>query len=182
MDFPLNTNEAFPIEQLATRVGGGRLIAFARMARDLLPDDEATRFAASNKGLVMLGQTEEDLVAPRRFLRDVFGDRVRFSVPRVRLIYADGWQQPIMGFRVETSPSHLKKVEQSLAIRAAEISDVEVQRRAGVIRGSAPLVDMIGYPRSLRRLSDGTAHATLWLSHYEPLWSYSSETMACFAE
>lgn len=173
---------AFPVEQLVTRSGGGRQFAFARKACDLLPKSEETRFEASDRGLLMLGQTESDLDAPRRFLREVFGDQVRFAVPRVRLVYADGWQQPIMGFRVETSPSHLKEVECSLEKRAAEIADVEVMARAGVIRGCAPLVDLIGYRRTLHRLSEGTAHATLWLSHYEPLWSYANETMACYVE
>lgn len=173
--------DIFPIEQLVTIAGAGRQFAFAHKACDLLPKSEETRFEASGRGLLMLGQTESDLNAPRQFLRDAFGGRVRFAVPRVRLVYADGWQQPIMGFRVETSPSHLKKVESSLEKRAAEIADVEIKACAGVIRGSAPLVDLIGYPRTLHRLSAGTARATLWLSHYEPLWSYSNETMACYA-
>lgn len=174
-------DETFPIEQLVTIAGTGRQLAFAHKACDLLPASEETRFEVSGRGLLMLGQAEADLDAPRQFLRDVFGDRVRFAVPRVRLVYADGWQQPIMGFRVEASPSHLKQVECSLEKREAEIADVEVVAHTGVIRGRAPLVDLIGYPRTLNRLSAGTAHATLWLSHYEPLWSYSNETMACYA-
>lgn len=178
----MKMSEAFPIEQLVTSAGSGLQIAFARKAIGLLPESTETRFEISNKGLLMLGQTENDLEVPRQFLREVFGGQVRFATPRVRLVYADGWQQPIMGFRVEASPSHLKKVESSLEKRAAEIADVEIMPRAGVIRGRAPLVDLISYPRTLQRLSAGTAHATLWLSHYEPLWSYSTETMACYAE
>lgn len=174
-------NEAYPIEQWVTNAGGGSQAAFARKALDVLPWSEETLFEASTQGLLMLGQTEEDLTVPRRILRDVFGAQLRFSAPHVRLVYADGWQQPIMGFRVEAKPAYLEQVERSLERRAAQIADVERQSRAGVIRGSAPLAGMIGYRRSLDRISAGTGHATLWLSHYEPLWSYSSETMACFA-
>lgn len=174
--------DTYPIEQLATGTGGGLQIAFARKARDLLPKNDETCFEISNKGLLILGATEDALTRPREILRDTFGAGVRFAAPRVRLVYADGWQQPIMGFRVEAETAHLKEIEHGLKMRSAEISDVELQTRIGIIRGHAPLVGLIGYPRSLHRLSGGRAHAAFWLSHYDPLWSYTNETMACFSD
>lgn len=174
--------DPYPIEQLATCAGGGLQLSFARKASDLLPRNDETCFEISNKGLLILGATEDALTSPREILRDAFGTGVRFSTPRVRLVYEDGWQQPIMGFRVEAEAAHLKEIERSLKMRSAEISDMELQTRIGIIRGQAPLVGLIGYPRSLRRLSDGRAHAAFWLSHYDPLWSYANETMACFSD
>lgn len=173
-------NPAYPIEQIATGAVPGPQLAFARKARELLPDGGDFALEATRDGLLILGRTEADLAEPRRLLRDAFGADVRFSTPGVRLLYADGWQQPIMGFRVVAAPADVRPIEACLARRAAEISDVEVRPDSGVIRGQAPLATLLGYPRALRRLSGGTAHATLWLCHYRPLWSYSSETMACY--
>ncbi|MDD3528568.1 MAG: hypothetical protein PHS77_01710 [Gallionellaceae bacterium] len=178
----MNTNEMFPIEQLASWGTGGPQVACARHALDLMPEGETTRLEVSDDGLLMLGQSEDDLIVPRMVLRDIFGSRVRFSAPRVRLMYADGWRQPITGFRVEVDSRHLKHVEHGLRRRTAEIVDVEVRPGAVVIRGSAPLAGMIGYPRSLQRLADNSARVAIWLSHFAPLWPYSTETMACFAE
>lgn len=171
----------YPIEQLVTWTGRGSQMAFAKRAFDLLPRRDEVLLEISAKGLTILAQTEEDLIQPAEFLTDVFGQSVRFSIPHVRLLYDDGWLQPIMGFRIEVQPvSSLRQVKHSLSTRSAEISNIELQTSAGVIRGEAPLVGLIGYPGSLQRLSKGKARATLWLSHYEPIWSYTNETMACY--
>lgn len=174
--------DAYPLEQLATCAGGGLQIAFSRQAAALLPQREETLFDASNRGLLMLAQSEDDLTAPRRFLREVFGGRVRFAAPRVRLLYAAGWQQPVMGFRIAAPTALLDRIETGLRRRGAALDDIEHDARRGVIRGHAPLAALLGYPRALRRLADGAIDASFWLSHYEPLWSYASETMACYAD
>jgi hypothetical protein len=172
----------YPIEQWASCVDFDRQGVFAWRALDLVPDYEGVIFQATAKGLLMLGQTEADLVDPGQLLRGIFGVGLNLSSPHVRLAYADGWQEPIMGFRVATQPGCMAQVRYSLEKRGARISDVEIGRVAGVIRGTAPLLDLIGYTRTLRRLSNDSGHIALWLSHYEPLWSYASETMACYAE
>lgn len=171
----------FPIEQLVTCDGYWSQIAFGRKACDLLPESIETLFMPSNRGLLMLGKSEGDFTKPYQFLREVFGSCVHFSMPRVRLVYAGGWQQPIMGFRIEANSSQIRQVERSLELRAARFSDMEIHERMSIIRGEAPLEGLIGYHRSLQRLAGATAHAILWLSHYEPLRSYPSETMACYA-
>ncbi len=169
-------NPVYPIEQLAT----GTPPDFVRRAYELLAGSDEIAVEAAHDGLRLLAHAEPDLDAPRRRLRDVFGDAVRFAPPDVRLLYAGGWQQPIMGFRIVADPLQFRQVEASLARRAAEIADVELRPGSGVIRGQAPLAALLGYPRTLRRLGGDAAHATLWLSHYRPLWSYASETMACY--
>jgi hypothetical protein len=171
-----------PIEQWASCADFDRQGIFARRALDLLPDREGVIFEATARGLRMLGQTEADLAGPVRLLREVFGAGLKLSPPHVRLAYADGWQQPIMGFRVTARAGCMARVRHSLEQRGAQIADVELGTAAGVIRGKAPLLDLMGYARTLRRLSDDSGHIALWLSHYEPLWSYASETMACYTE
>lgn len=50
------------------------------------------------------------------------------------------------------------------------------------LTAGVPAEAIRAYTRTLRRLSNDSGHIALWLSHYEPLWSYASETMACYAE
>lgn len=162
--------------------GFDRQYRFARRALDLLPDDEEAVFEATHRGLLMSGLTEADFVRPSALLREMFGTALRFSAPRVRLNYDAGWQQPIMGFRVAVTVSGMAPVRRSLEMRGAAIHDIEVRPETAVIRGEAALIDLIGYPRALGRLSRDSAHAIFWLSHYVPLWSYVTETMACHAD
>lgn len=174
------TNIAYPIEQRATHEARLPSGAFARTARELLAGVDDIVFDITRDGLTLFALSEEDLAAPRRLLRDAFGSALRFSAPAVRLRYADGWQQPVMGFRIVAAPADIARIERGLTRRGAAIADIERQARNGVIRGQAPLARLLGYPRALHRHHAGTAHATLWLSHYEPLWSYACETMACY--
>jgi translation elongation factor EF-G len=171
-----------PIEQLVTCRGSGSRIAFNRKVCQLLADNEDIVLEAAREGVTILAQSEIDLIAPQRTLRAAFGSAVRFSPPTVRLLYEDGWQQPVMGFRIATPSAHLPQVERSLTRRSAAVFDIEARDGSAVVRGQAALATLLGYPRILRRLTRGTGHATLWLSHFEPLWSYSSETMACYQE
>lgn len=173
-------NAVHPVEQLATCNDGHSPLAFVRKARELLIDNEDIALATRHDGLLILGHAELDLVEPRRVLRQAFGDSVQFAAPAARLLYRGGWQQPIMGFRVRADRADTRQIQSGLESRAAKIFDVEERGHSSVIRGQAPLARLIGYPGALQRLTDGSAHAIFWLSHYEPLWSYSSETMACY--
>ena len=177
----MNAHDMYPLEQLVTRPKYGTQRVFAKKAVDLLPEYEDIGFELTRNGLLMRGMTESDLAKPREFLMGVFGCAVRFSAPHIRLAYADGWQEPIMGFRIATEPSYVEPIRKGLAIiRGASISDIEKRVPTSVIRGEAPLIDLIGISRTLRQLSNESTQAVLWLSHYQPLWSYSTETMACY--
>jgi len=85
-----------------------------------------------------------------------------------------------MGFRIATEPSYVEPIRKGLSFRGANISDIEKRVPTSVIRGEAPLIELIGISRTLRQLSNESTQAVLWLSHYQPLWSYSTETMACY--
>lgn len=175
-------NACFPIEQLVTCTDASQRSQFFPHARSLLAGVDGVSLEPARHGLLLLAQSETVLDEAGRILRDAFGDTLRFSASEVRLHHEDGWQQPIMGFRIVAAPPDVGPISGSLARRSARIDDVEVRSGSGVIRGQAPLTRLLGYPRTLSRLSSGTAHATFWLSHYQPLWSYSSETMACYSE
>lgn len=178
----MNAHDLYPLEQLVTCPKYKTQRIFAKQAIDWLPEYEDTVFEATRDGLRILGMTEADLLKPRTFLMEVFGPEVRFTAPHIRLAYADGWQEPVMGFRIATEPSYLEPIRKSLAVRGASISDIEKRQPTSVIRGEAPLLDLLGFSRTLRKLSRESAEAVVWLSHYQPLWSYSNETMACYQE
>jgi predicted deacylase len=174
-------NAEYPLEQLAMCADGTPQRRFARKAGELLRENEDIVLKITDEGLRIFARLEADLAAQRELLRDAFGASVQFSAPVVRHLLSDDCRHPIMGFRIVTGRAEVKTVEDSLKRRRAAISDIEIQTQGAVIRGQAPLATLMGYPRTLRRLSGGSAHATLWLSHYEPLWTYSRETMACYA-
>ncbi|MGE5386386.1 MAG: hypothetical protein ACM3SV_10940 [Betaproteobacteria bacterium] len=172
-----------PIGQRVTCLEDPEGADFVRKVRELLVGNEDIALeAASNEELIILAQSEIDLAGPRGLLRAVFGDAIQFSAPAARLLYSDGWQQPIMGFRIAAPSSILRLIETSLALRGASITDVEVRDSGAVLRGQGPQAALIGYPRILSRLSRGSAHAAFWLSGYQPLWSYSNETATCYQE
>jgi len=178
----MNAHDLYPLEQLVTCPKYRTQRIFANKAIDLLPEYEDTVFEATRDGLRILVMTEADLLKPRTFLMEMFGPEVRFATPHIRLAYADGWQEPIMGFRIATEPSYVEPIRKSLSARGASISDIEKRQPTSVIRGEAPLLDLLGFSRTLRKLSRESAEAVVWLSHYQPLWSYSNETMACYQE
>lgn len=178
----MNAHDMYPLEQMVTCSKYRAQRVFAKKAFELLPEYEDTVFEPTCDGLRMFALTEADLIKPRAFLVEVFGSAVKFAAPHIRLAYADGWQEPIMGFRIATESSYVEPIRKSLTVRGASISDIERRVPTSVIRGQAPLLDLLGFARTLRDLSKESAEAVLWLSHYQPLWSYSSETMACYRD
>ncbi len=178
----MNAHDLYPLEQLVTCPKYRTQRIFVKKAIDLLPEYKDTVFEATRDGLRILVMTEADLLKPRTFLMEMFGPEVRFATPHIRLAYADGWQEPIMGFRIATEPSYVEPIRKSLSAHGASISDIEKRQPTSVIRGEAPLLDLLGFSRTLRKLSRESAEAVVWLSHYQPLWSYSNETMACYQE
>jgi translation elongation factor EF-G len=60
-------------------------------------------------------------------------------------------------------------VRDDLIARGAVISDAELAPPIAVVRGTASLAKLLGYPQQLAALTDGTAREVMWLSHYAPL-------------
>lgn len=172
----------YPLEQLVTCSGFRQQGTFAQKAFDLLPAFPDMACEITRKGLLLLGETEADFVKPREFLSETFGSGVRFTAPQIRLAYDSGWQEPVMGFRIVIDSRHLEAIRQTLLTRGASIGDIETRAATSVIRGEASLLDLIGISKTLHRLSNESAQAVLWFSHYQPIWSYATETMACYRE
>jgi translation elongation factor EF-G len=74
-----------------------------------------------------------------------------------------------MGLRVLCAPEFYEAIREDLRLRRAAIIDAELNRRFGILRASAPLVALIGYPDRFAVMTGGRGQLVMWLSHYEEL-------------
>lgn len=145
-------------------------LQFARKAMELLRPNHELALEPSRRGLTLLAETELALERPIAVLRDVYGSEIRIGPPTVR--YHQGSQQleePYMGVRIRCEPAHFNMLRADLLKRGAKLTDAEVTHLCGVLRATAPLVTLVGYPAYLREATQGKAQLVMWLSHYEPV-------------
>lgn len=159
----------YPIEQCCSHRGERSQLDFARKAIQLLPQESGTAFAADVRGLVIAAETEMALERPVRRLSDVYGDMVRIDPPRVRYRYGQHVEQPIMGLRILCPPECYEAIREDFRLLGVAIMDAEVNRRFGIVRASAPLAGLIGYPDRLAGITGRRGQLVMWLSHYEQL-------------
>jgi predicted membrane GTPase involved in stress response len=160
----------FAIEQCCSHRGERLQIDFAHQAIQLLPADTSTSFAPDARGLVIAAETEMALERPVRRLADVYGDMVRIGAPTVRYRHqGERIEQPIMGLRILCPADCYERVREDLRLRRAVIMDAELNPRFGIVRASAPLRVLIGYPGQLAGITAGRGQLVMWLSHYEQL-------------
>jgi hypothetical protein len=144
-------------------------LSFARAAAQLLPEHEETAFEPTGSGLTLLAETELSLERPLERLRALYGDELHIAAPAVRYRNAEPIEEPHMGLRVLSSPSHFNSLRRDLFSRGAVITDSELNEQFGVLRASAPLAVLVGYPAQVKQLSQGRAQLAMWLSHYAPM-------------
>jgi predicted membrane GTPase involved in stress response len=137
----------------------------------MLPEKEAIELEASDQGLLLRAETEAELEHCIEILHDYYGSQIRFGAPTVRYHRGETLEEPYMGVRVRCSPEYFAAVRSDLRARRASIEDSECNPTYAVIRATAPLARLIGYSWNLSKLTAGTAHEVMWLSHYAPIES-----------
>lgn len=144
-------------------------LAFARKAMEVLRPGKELVLEPSARGLKLLAETEIALERPIAVLKDVYGDEVRVGPPTVR--YHEGTQveEPYMALRIRCQPEHFERLKGDLTRRGAALTDAERNHICGVLRASAPLAALVGYPAHVRTSTEGTAQLVMWLSHYAPV-------------
>jgi hypothetical protein len=142
---------------------------FARKAAQLLPKASGISYEPAARGLVIAAETEMALERPLRRLAEVYGEMVRIGAPAVRYRHGERIEQPIMGLRVLCPPGCYEDVREDLRLRRAAIMDAEVNRRFGILRATAPLAILLGYPDRFASMTGGRGQLVMWLSHYEQL-------------
>ena len=141
-------------------------LAFARTAMQLLGRHEDIAFAARRAGLTILAETELALERPLSRLHDLYADALCIGPPLVRYRRGAIVEEPYMGLRVLCPPTQLEAVKRDLLTRGASILDTESNDRFGVVRASAALARLIGYPGRVRELTSEHVQLVMWLSHY----------------
>lgn len=144
-------------------------LAFARKAMEIVQPGKELAMEPSSRGLTLLAETEMALERPIATLREVYGEEVRIGAPTVRYHEGARIEEPHMGLRIRCDPQHFDALHGDLFHRKAHVVDAEINRLCGVVRASAPMSRLLGYPQHVREVTDGTAQLVMWLSHYEPL-------------
>ena len=157
----------YPIEQVATSTQTRYQNGFARMATYLLPRLEDIVYEPSSLGLKILAGDECALATPAEILQQVYGEDVRLTSPRVRLLRdVAGIKEPVMNVRVQVRLSDVHAVVDDLARRDAVTQEVDYQSSSAVIRAQATLRKLLRYQQAVAAMTDNTAEVWLWLSHY----------------
>lgn len=160
----------YPIERIARSPQTRFQRGFAVMAMYLLPNFDDVLYEPTELGLKILGSEESALAAPCDMLHQIYGEEVRLSRPRVRLVRdAEGVKEPVMNLRVSAPPATKAAILDDLARRAALVQETDDQQAAVVIRAQARLRDLLGYRQSLATMTGNRADLWMWLSHYDPV-------------
>jgi|HigsolmetaAR204D_1030405.scaffolds.fasta_scaffold00241_7 predicted membrane GTPase involved in stress response len=145
-------------------------LAFARKALEVLRPGHDVAAEASPRGLTLLAETEMALEEPLSVLRDMYGNNIQVGPPKVRYRQnAEQLEEPYMGLRIRCRPAYFTRLRIDLVRRGADISDAELTSLCGVLRATAPLAVLVGYPAHVRTVTEGTAQLVMWLSHYAPV-------------
>ena len=159
----------FPIECRCSHRGERFQLAFARKAIRMLPEREETAFQPTADGLTLLAETEMALERPISILREVYGEELRIEPVAVRYKRGERVQEPHMGVRLLCAPNQFEPLQLDLQHRGAKILDAEVSRQFGILRATAPMTALVGYPARVAKLTSGRGQLVMWLSHYAPV-------------
>ena len=162
-------NSRFPIECECSYSTERFNLAFARKAMEVLQPAKELALEPSARGLKLLAETEIALERPLAVLKDVYGDEIRVGPLTVRYREGDQVEEPYMGLRIRCQPEHFERLRGDLVRRGAAVSDAERNHVCGVLRATAPLAALVGYPGHVRTTSKGSAQLVMWLSHYAPV-------------
>lgn len=144
-------------------------LAFARRAIEVLPEDEWAKFEPSQEGLKVLAETELALERPLARLRETYGEAVCIGPLKVRCTNGNPPEEPHMGLRLVCPPDCYDALLRDLQLRRALIVDAERGTQLAILRATAPLARLVGYPASVDELTGAQARLVMWLSHYAPV-------------
>ena len=152
--------------------------AFATHARSIVKEDDEFLLEPMEDGLAIFAANEDALARPARLLGEVFGGQIEVGAPSVRLIVGEPMQEPVMAIRVRAKRHHTSAVLGALWQRDVKLLEECVRGREFIVRGCAPLQDVMGLPGDLASATDGTAAHWIRLAHYAPVASAAEDPAA----
>ncbi len=158
----------YPLETLARLRRADSQLRFATEAKALLRDDDEHYYEPLEHGLAIFAAHEEALSESAVLLHEAYGDFVEIRRPRVRMIPGSPPQQPVMAIRVRLPRRFAGQALQRLRLRGVAIVEECYRARELIVRGEAPLADLLGIGGELVDASEGTAEYWVRLSRYAP--------------
>jgi hypothetical protein len=159
----------YPLETLVRNRSTDSQMEFALEARRILRDTDDVLYEALDHGLVIFAANEDALEDPIRVLEEAYPGGVEVRRPAVRFVDGTPVQEPVMYVRVRARREHAGAVLQKLRLRGVRIEEEAFRVRELVVRGEAPLANLIGLPGELVDLTEGTASHLIRLTHYAPV-------------
>ena len=159
----------FPLQTLARSNDDRPQLDFARNAKLVLPESDEVFLEPFEDGLAIFAANEDALVPPRQLLEEVYGAAVEIRPPNVRLIAGEPMQEPVMNVRVRAQRCHIREVLHILRFRGVRIVEECLRPREFIVRGQAPMRNLMGLPEELAGLTEGVASHWIRLAHYAPV-------------
>lgn len=131
--------------------------------------EEGALLVADPKCLRILARTEGALRVPVDRLRHRYGAALIVEPASVRYAHGAPVLEPYMTLLLSGPERYLALLQQDLARRRACIRRIDLHCGPFVLEAEAPLADLLGYGDWLRRLMEGDADASMWLSRYVPI-------------
>jgi hypothetical protein len=166
---PAASHPEYPLERVCSYLSEPFQLTFARNAQQHFLLREDVEVSASHGGLTIRGETEDAIDSALALLKDLYGPRLRIGPPTVLYHQGVTLEQPWMGLRVGCAVGHLDAVNADLIDRDATIVCTAIDGLQCRLEVRAPLASLLGYRSGLAALTSGSAHHSMWLSHYAPL-------------
>lgn len=171
-------DQCFPLQRRCTLRDTDDQAEFAREASGVLTPGETASLEVTSSGLLLLAQNQ---VAHGRLLglvQAVYGNRVDFGPLEIRYREENGVrEEPHMSLRVDCRVERRDAIVADLEWREALVLDQSCERARAVVRATAPLALLLGYPSRLLRL-DASATLTSWLAFYARVGARASDAIA----
>lgn len=171
-------DQCFPLQRRCTLRDADDQAEFAREAKRVVTPGETASLEVTPSCLLLLAQNQ---VAHGRLLgvvQAIYGNRVDFGPLEIRYLDEGGVRkEPHMALRVECSVDRRDAIVADLVWREAVLLLAGSERGRAVVRATAPLALLLGYPSLLMRL-DASATLTSWLAFHAPIGARVSDALA----
>jgi hypothetical protein len=166
--------QCFPLQRRCSLQGADDQEAFAREASSILSPGETASLEVTSSGLLLLAQNQVAHARLMGLVQAVYGRRAEFGPLEIRYREKDGVrEEPHMSLRVDCRADRCDAVLADLGWREAHVLDQCRERARAVVRATAPLALLLGYPLLLVRI-DASASVASWLAFYARVGAWGS--------
>ena len=171
-------DQCFPLQRRCSLRDATDQESFAREASAILSPGETASLEVTPSGLLLLAHNQVAHARLVGLVQAVYGTRVDFGPIQIRYRVRDGVrEEPHMSLRIDCRADRCDAVVADLEWREAQVLHRCHERGRTVVRATAPLALLLGYPSLLVRI-DPSATLASWLAFYAPLGTWGSCTPA----